>query len=282
MAERTFLRPGGDDPEPRFPPATRVPVIVLWGASQILLFMGLFQLYKMVRKVSIPEPEYAFRNARQILDFQGALHLNFELDLQKWVLDQDRFFILAINRYYAHYMIGFYVLTMICLLLTPERYKYLRRVFFISMVLALPWFYFYPLAPPRFLAEPHVAGFDDLRVFAFLDTLREYGPIYFSDDGFVAANRYAAMPSMHCGWAMIGGFFIAAALPWKWLGRSLAVIVTLGMGFTVMVTGNHYWLDVIVGWGVVGASLFINRLLPYPLPIRWPWQERAWRQEPAM
>jgi membrane-associated phospholipid phosphatase len=250
-------------------------VLAVYVASQILLFMGLFQLYKTVRKVSIPDPKYAFENARQLLEFQGRLGLNFELDLQRWVLDQPHFVILAANRVYAHYMIGFYVLSMLCLLIAPERYRYLRRAFFISMAVALPWFYLYPLAPPRFLAEPHAPGFEDLTRYNFLDTLVAYGPIYFSSDGVVAANRYAAMPSMHCGWAMIGGFFISAALPWRWVGRSLIVIISLGMGFTVMVTGNHYWSDVIGGWIVVAIALGINRWLPYPLPIRWPWQSRS-------
>jgi membrane-associated phospholipid phosphatase len=45
------------------------------------------------------------------------------------------------------------------------------------------------------------------------------------------------------------------------------------MAVTVIVTGNHYWLDVIGGWLVVAVSLLINRWLPFPLPIRWPWQE---------
>jgi len=143
------------------------------------------------------------------------------------------------------------------------------------MLVALPWFYLYPLAPPRFLANPGVSGFDDLKAFSFMDTLVQYGPNYFSEEGLVTANRYAAMPSMHCGWAMFGGLFIAAAIPSKWIGRALIVIISLGMGFTVMVTGNHYWLDVVGGWIVVGISLTINRLLPYPLPIRWPWQSHS-------
>jgi len=290
MAERTLVRPEGyrESEYPRFPPVRKLPQIALWGASQIILFMALFQIYKTVRKFSIPEPRYAFENARRLLDFQGSLHLNFELDLQRWVLDQNHYLILAFNRVYAHYMIGFYVVSMICLLLAPEAYRYIRRAFFISMVIALPWFYLFPLAPPRFLHDPSAAphlvqGFDDLKVFDFMDTLLAYGPIYFSDDGWVTANRYAAMPSMHCGWAMIGGIFLSAAMPWRWLGRTLAVIISLLMAATVMITGNHYWSDVVVGWGVVGLSFLVNRWLPYPLPITWPWQkeERPAAQELA-
>ena len=53
----------------------------------------------------------------------------------------------------------------------------------------------------------------------------------------------------------------------------MAGFITLLMPVTVIVTGNHYWMDVIGGWLVVGFSLLINRWLPFPLPIRWPWQD---------
>lgn len=281
MTERSYLRPQ-DDKAPRLPHIRQIPLKAIYITSQIITFMLLFQAYKTVRKISIPDPKYAFENARHVLDWQGALRLNFELDLQRWVLDQPHWLILFFNRVYAHYMIGFYVLSMACLLFAPERYRYLRRAFFLSMVVALPWFYFFPLAPPRFLAEvqAHTPGFAGVfDNFHFMDTLEEYGPIYFSSDGVVAANRYAAMPSMHCGWTMIGGFFIAAALPWKNVGRVIGVFVTILMPITVMVTGNHYWLDFVVGWLVVGIALLINRWLPYPLPIRWPWETSSRRIE---
>jgi membrane-associated phospholipid phosphatase len=65
------------------------------------------------------------------------------------------------------------------------------------------------------------------------------------------------------------------------VGRGLAVFIALLMGVTVMVTGNHYWLDVIGGWVIVAIALWINKVLPYPLPIRWPWQTRQTRVEPV-
>lgn len=41
------------------------------------------------------------------------------------------------------------------------------------------------------------------------------------------------------------------------------------IAFTVIVTANHYWIDIIGGWAVVGLALFINRWLPYPLRMPW-------------
>lgn len=263
MSDRTLLRPGGDDPEPGLPAARAWPKMLIWAVSQIVLFLALFQTYKLVRKTFITRAEsVAFENALQILDIQGALHANFELAWQRWVLDRGDL-ILVFNNFYAYYMYGFYACAIALLILAPNRYRYLRRVFILTMLIALPWYIIYPLAPPRFM-QPH--GWE------FVDTLAVYGPNYFSETGLVTANRYAAMPSMHCGWTLVGGIMIAAAIPWKGIGRAIGLFLVVFISVTVIVTGNHYWLDIVGGWIVVVLALVINRLLPYPLPIRWSWQ----------
>lgn len=257
-----FLRPPHDG-TPRWPAPREWPRLVLWAGSQILLFLALFQVYKMVRKTFITRAEgVAYDHALDILRYQGWLNANFELDWQRWVLDRGDL-ILVFNNIYAYYMYGFYACAIILLVMSPVRYRYLRRVFIISMLVALPWYALYPLAPPRFM-EPYG--------WPFVDTLAVYGPDYFSESGLVTANRFAAMPSMHCGWTMVAGLMIAAAVPWRWLGRTLFIFLTLLLAVTVIVTGNHYWLDIVGGWAVVGASLLINRHLPFPLPITWPWR----------
>jgi membrane-associated phospholipid phosphatase len=261
---RIFLPQPELDTPPTWPASNRWPRILLWSISQILLFLALFQVYKMVRKTFITRAEsVAYDNALDILALQGAMGLNFELDWQRWVIDQGSL-IKVFNNIYAYYMYGFYACAILLLVLAPSRYLYLRRVFIISMVVALPWYVIYPLAPPRFM-EPYG--------WPFLDTLAVYGPNYFSESGIVTANRFAAMPSMHCGWSMVAGLMIAHALPWRRIGWAVGGFVILLMPVTVIVTGNHYWLDVVGGWLVIGVSLLINRWLPFPLPIRWPWQD---------
>lgn len=251
------------DTAPQWPVASRWPTVLIWAVSQIALFLALFQVYKMVRKTFITRGEsVAYQHALDVLNLQGAMGLNFELSWQRWVLDQGDL-ILVFNNIYAYYMYGFYACAILLLVLAPVRYQYLRRVFIISMIVALPWYAIYPLAPPRFM-EPYG--------WPFVDTLAVYGPNYFSESGLVTANRFAAMPSMHCGWSMVGGLMLAHALPWRRVGWLLGGIIILMMPVVVIVTGNHYWLDVIGGWAVIGVSLLINRWLPFPLPIRWPWQ----------
>src|SRR5690606_7181358 len=105
----------------------------------------------------------------------------------------------------------------------------------------------------------------------FVDTILTYGPNYFSEEGLVTANRYAAMPSMHVGWTTVGAMMLWVAFPgaFRKLGQVLAVLLVLMITLTVMVTGNHYWMDAVGGWIIVAAAVAINRWLPWRLPMPW-------------
>jgi hypothetical protein len=72
--------------------------------------------------------------------------------------------------------------------------------------------------------------------------------------------QLSAMPSVHVAWAVIIGTTIVmvARSPWRWLALAHPIITTL----VVVATGNHYWLD-----GIVGAMIFVMAF----------WFERATR-----
>jgi hypothetical protein len=246
--------------------AARTVVMIV---ANIGLFMILFQAYKMVRKQFIQRAEtVAYDNAIQIIDLEKRLHVFFELDLQKWVLGHE-WLIRTLNYYYSYFMWTFYVCCVAAIILAPARFLRYRRVFLLSMVLALPWYAIYPLAPPRFM---------DSHGYPFVDTLMVYGPMYFKEGGLVTANQYAAMPSMHIGWTTIGAFMLAAAFPWYRIGAIIGAMHVTMMVITVMATGNHYFLDAVGGWLVVLAAFGISSLLPERLPLPW---RRAHKPEVA-
>ena len=266
MTQRTFLHPPDDQP-PRLPAANRLPRVLPYVVGQFVLFFVMFQVYKLARKAFIPpDPSIAYDNAKDVLHLEEKLGLMFELDLQRWVLDQGDWLIKGFNYFYAYYQWIFYFCMVFLAFMAPVRYRYMRRAFFTSMLIATPMYLIYPLAPPRFM-EQHG--------WAFMDTLAVYGPNYFSEKGIVTGNRFAAMPSMHVGWTTFAAICVYLAVPWRKVGIALAAALVTMICLTVMITGNHYWLDGVGGWLVIGTALVINRALPYPLPIRWPWQREA-------
>jgi membrane-associated phospholipid phosphatase len=230
--------------------------------ANIAVFMVLFQVYKSVRKTFIQRAEsVGHGHAEQIIDLEKRLHIFVEPDIQGWLLRHEEL-IRPFNRYYSWFMWLFYACCVVAIALAPVRFRRLRRVFLLTMVIALPWYAIYPLAPPRFMPQ-----------YGFIDTLAVYGPQYFKDNGLVKGNHYAAMPSMHVGWTTVGAFMLAAAIPYKRIGAILGALHVAMMSMTVVVTANHFVLDIVGGWLVVFAAFGVARLLPDE--IRWPWQRRA-------
>lgn len=258
-----------DTPAPVVPRWRRTGPVAVAIAANIGIFMVLFQLYKMVRKTFIVRGEtIGYDNAEQIIALERRLHLFFEPDLQRWLIDNHLWVIRGLNWYYASFMWLFYACCVTAIVLAPVRFRQLRRVFLCSMLLALPWYALYPLAPPRFMPQ-----------YGLFDTLAMFGPNYFSEGGMVSANRYAAMPSMHIGWTTIGAFMLAAAIPYRRIGTLLGATHVSLMTLTVMATGNHYVADVVGGWLIVIAAFALANLLPDPLPL--PWRQRTPKPEPA-
>lgn len=234
---------------------------LIWIISQGVLIFASFQVYKIARTYGIPKDEsIAFDHANDVIDLEKSLGLFFELDWQGWALAQGDGYIKFFNYLYAYYMWWVIGGMMLLAFLAPRRYQYMRRAFYISMLLVTPMYILYPLAPPRFMQD---------HGYAFVDTMRVYGPNYFSETGLVQANRFAAMPSMHVGWTTFVAIAVSLLIANKWLARLFVVFMASLITYIVVITGNHYWLDAVVGWIFIGTALVINHFIPFPLIRTW-------------
>lgn len=234
---------------------------LIWIIAQGVMLFASFQVYKMARRYGIPsDATIAFDHAKDIIHLQERMGLFFELEWQAWALSQGDWYIKFFNYLYAYYM--WWVIGGMALLafFAPKRYQYIRRAFYISMLLVTPMYILYPLAPPRFMGD---------HGWPFVDTMAVYGPNYFSETGLVQANRYAAMPSMHVGWTTFVAIAVSLLIANKWVARFFVLFVAALITYIVIITGNHYWLDALVGWMFIGTAFLINHLIPYPLLARW-------------
>jgi len=233
--------------------AGRLTKLIVEVVANIAAVLVLFQVYKLARRTFIQRGEsLGYDHAYSVIDFERRLHLFFELDLQKWVIGSTGW-IKGFNYFYSYNMWIFLTCLSLMIVFAHDKYKFWRRVFFFSMLVALPWYALYPLAPPRFMTDV-----------GFIDTLATYGPSYFKQNSLITSNQFAAMPSMHCGWTLIGACMLTVTLK-PYIGRFAYLIGGLlagGMFLTVMVTGNHWWIDGVVGWMVVGVCIYLAQ--------RWP------------
>ncbi|KJY29607.1 phosphatase PAP2 family protein, partial [Streptomyces katrae] len=117
----------------------------------------------------------------------------------------------------------------------------------------------FPLAPPRMLEAAHL-----------VDTGQVYGPTVYraAPDADTMANQFAAMPSLHFGWALMLALGMIAATRSRW--RALWLLHPLATLLVVVGTANHYWVDAIVATLLLGAALLLiprpAAAAPGPLP----------------
>jgi disulfide bond formation protein DsbB len=134
--------------------------------------------------------------------------------------------------------------------------RYISRVIVLS-VAGLVTYCVFPEAPPWLAAHDGLSapvarlsarGFEWLHLGDVKETLARA-----QNDG---SNPVAAMPSLHCALAVLAALTIAARLRSRW--RYLLALYPVAMGFTLVYTGEHYVLDLLVGlayalivhWGV--------------------------------
>jgi len=206
--------------------------------------VGLFFVYKYVRFAVRGQGTEAFDNARRVVDLERGLRFFTEPDLQRLVLDHP-WLVKALNQYYvgAHFPV-----TIACLawlyLRRPLAYVSTRRILLVSSGLGMLIHIVYPLAPPRMLPS-----------LGFVDTGQLLGPAAYGPDSPFGdlANEFAAMPSLHFGWAIV----VAVALvrygrsPLRWIIVVHPMLTTAA----IVMTANHFWLDALVS-GALIAMLY--------------------------
>lgn len=233
-----------------------------WGdaARQVGLFVLADLCYETVRGLAEGNANAAFANGRTVIDAERSMGLFFEADLQQsllgvqWVIDLANF----------AYMNSHFVVTTVFMvwlyLYRNEHFYFVRNMFMIAMGLALIGYALMPTAPPRFFEE-----------LGFVDTLDQVSLNHDSALVQMFVNPYAAIPSMHCAFSLMIG--ASGALVTRHLAsRILWCLYPLFVFFVVIVTGNHFWLDGAIGWGVAGAAAFGAVQLARVRPAAWGWK----------
>ncbi|WP_018546870.1 phosphatase PAP2 family protein [Streptomyces sp. LaPpAH-108] len=229
------------EPSPAEPPSTARPPLL----REFLLVAGLFLVYKFGRQLAIGHTSEAFRDAHRVWGLERAVHLPDESDVQALLLHGTAPVHLA-NTYYATVHFPATVAFLIWLYLRrPAHYVWARRVLALVTAAALILPFTFPLAPPRMVTGT-----------GLLDTARIYGPsVYGPPARDHLSNQFAAMPSLHFGWALMVavGLIAATRSRWRWLWL-LHPLITL---IVIVGTANHYWLDSIVATAMLGIALAV-------------------------
>jgi len=118
----------------------------------------------------------------------------------------------------------------------------------------------FPAAPPRLLPE-----------WGFTDTVTAAVGAGQAHTASVLFNPYAAMPSMHVGFALMVAIPAIRLVRVRAL-RPLWAVYPAFVTFVVVVTANHFWIDGAVGALVAGVSACGAYWLGRARPAAWAWR----------
>jgi PAP2 superfamily len=232
---------------------------------QVLLFMAAYQLYRLTRGfVNDPEAAtVAFNHARELISVERTLNVFIEPSVQTFTAGQDWLLDIASWMYInAQTTITLSALVWLYLFRNASFY-FVRNMFLFAFCLALVGYGLFPTAPPRFLPE-----------WGFFDAVSDFTGVP-QDSVTVDAlfNPYAAMPSMHVGFALMISIPLARLVRWRGL-KVFWSLYPLIVVWVIVSTANHFILDAVFGAVTAGIgalfALGMARLRPAVWSFRPP------------
>jgi len=211
---------------------------------EIALVAAAFLLYFLVRGAVVDRHDEAFRNAQRIIDLERALGIFWEPRMQGWVLPHQPL-VSVFN--FIYFWLDFPLIVAFGLwLYFTHRHEYTvaRDALLLSGAIALVIYNLFPVMPPRLLPTGEFVG-----------TIEKYNDLSYQAQSLKAfVNPYAAVPSLHFGWAMIigGAMVITVRNP---LVRGFGIALPWLQLAAIVFTANHFIFDAVVGCVVCLAGL---------------------------
>ena len=225
------------------------------GWQEAGIALGAYGVYNLVKGLWGGSLEEGRRNAASLIDLERTLGIHVEPDLQQFFVSHN----LAMPFWNTFYVASQVIVLPLTLFLVfryrRDSYAFLRNMALLSWSAGLVWYALQPVAPPRLLAS----GFTDtVSSQTFVDL----------DSPLVRAfyNPVAAMPSLHVGMAPVVAWALWRLTPWAW-SRALGLAYPVLVAVSIVVTGNHYVLDILGGLAVVlPAAALASLLVREPRP----------------
>lgn len=233
---------------------SRHPKIVR-GVLELVLILTLWVGYSLSRLFADTAMGPALHRAHELLNIEDSIGIGWEVPLNEQFTDHD-FLGLAGSYWYAslHYIVTGVVLLWLYRL-GASRYVPARRALVLATMLGLVAYLLMPTAPPRFLN-------------GYVDVLSLHaGSGWWGGDASAPrglgglTNELAAFPSLHAGWALWVAIAVQRHGRWPWL-RVAGWAYALGTAIVIVGTGNHWVIDVLMGWLVVLCGWLVAEWAP--------------------
>lgn len=228
---------------------------------EVVVVLAFYYAYEGVRRLAastdairggIVRPNtIAYRNATWLVRLEKFLHIYHEQSIQQFFLGAT-WLVRALNIYYGtlHFLVTAGLLVWV-FRYRHAAYRRMRNLLGLTTALALIGYWAFPLAPPRLYPCD-----------CYVDTLDTIGGLwsYHSPVAKAVANNYAAMPSLHFGWAVWCGIVIYTLMRGRGARIAAYAYPTLTL-LAIVVTANHFILDAVGGAITLLAAVGVLRLV---------------------
>jgi hypothetical protein len=230
------------------------------GLVEVATLLGLYGLYEVVRgQGGNATLAVARAHADWIVNLERHLHVFGERAVQQaahWLPGLPTLLGVA---YIALHFLGTTAFLVWLYRQHPERFPRVRNTLIGATAIALTLYILFPVAPPR------LAGL------GFVDTVSHSAKVNLSSDLLGSLyNPFAAVPSLHFGYALLVGVTLASVARGR-LVRIVGWSYPVLMMVVIVATGNHFFFDAAAGALAIGAGYLLARALDAPR------RERQWR-----
>lgn len=230
--------------------ARRIPSRTGEGLREIAIGLAIFAVYLVVTHKLTAGRAGADGRGRSLLRVEAWLHIDVETSADHWLAHHSVLGWLAAWEYATTYILTTFLVLGWIWWQREADYRWARNTLAWTTLLAIACFAIWPTTPPRLLPGH-----------SFADIVAIHHPILSWGGGTVSAgaDQYAAMPSLHIGWAVWVTVVTLRARATR-LGWSLAVVHLVVTALVVVATGNHYVLDIVAGFAAVWLAAILERL----------------------
>jgi hypothetical protein len=216
--------------------------------AEAVVVLALYVVYEAARGLVVGDPREAVRHARELADLERSLHVFVEGHVQHAAHALPGVSDLLGVAYLTLHLAGTVGVLLWLHRRRPAAFPFVRTTLVLASGLALVGYLVYPTAPPR------LAGI------GIADTVT--GNHVDVNSGLVSSlyNPYAAVPSMHIGYALV----VAASLlryGRRPLVRTLGALYPPFVLLVIVATGNHFFFDAAAGAVVAGLAAALAALL---------------------
>jgi hypothetical protein len=206
----------------------------------------------------------AFANGREVIHIEQSLGIFVERSVQAWTETVP-----VISDFAGWMYINVQAIVTVSALaylyvVHNKSFYFVRNMFAVAFFIALAGYILIPTAPPRFFPE-----------WGFVDTVADVTGVK-RDNATVNAlfNPYAAIPSMHVGFALMIGVPIARLgkhRVTRWVWGMYPLLVT----FVIVATANHFFIDAILGAMTAALGAWVAAFMGRVRPTAWTFRPPA-------